>query len=405
VIPPEEIEAIAAHESRAPGSDAERRVARHLEGRLRSMGREVTVEPFQTRPRWPLAHLLHAIAALAGTLVAVSAPLAGAIVLAAVGLLTLDDLSGGLQLTRRLTGWRASQNVVSREDGGRPGTLVLVAHYDAGRTGAVFNDRALRRRARLGRLLRRPISPFEPFFLAIVTALACALLRLAGVETDAVAAVQFAAAVVLIVSVALLADIGLSETSPGANDNASGAATVLRLADRYDGALEHFDLWVLFSGAGEAFAHGARAFLRRHRDELTRGRTVFLCVDEVGAGTVAYTRREGLLLARSHNPALVDLCDQIAEEDADDDDRYGARSVVGRALRDAVRARGRGYAAVTVSCLNELGYAPEHHQPTDLPDRIDPEALDRAFGFCSELMELIDDEIGPRLAGPPTDDD
>ena len=401
--PLREIEALVAHERRAPGSDAERRAARHLEGRLRAIGREVAVEPFQTRPRWPLVHLLHAVAAIAGTLIAVSTPLAGAIVLAVVAALVLDDLSGRLQLTRRVTGWRASQNVVSPEDGERPGTLVLVAHYDSGRTGAIFNERAQRRRAWIGRLLRRPISPFEPFFLAIVAALACALLRVGGIETDAVAAVQFAAAVVLIVSVALLADIALSETSPGANDNASGAATVLRLAERYGDTLEHFDVWVLFSGAGEAFADGMRAFLRRHGAGLIRGRTVFLCVDEVGTGTVAYTRREGLLLARSHNPALVDLCDQVAEEDLEEDDRYGARSIVGRALRDAVRARGRGFAAVTVSSLNERGYAPDHHQPTDLPDRIDPDALDRAFGFCSELVELIDDEIGPRIADSAAD--
>ncbi len=395
----QEIEALVAHERRAPGTDAERRVARHLEGRLRSIGRDVAIEPLQTRPRWPLVHLLHSIAAIVGSLVAVSTPLAGTIVLGVVLLLVLDDLSGRLQLTRRVTGWRASQNVLSRESGDRPGTLVLVAHYDAGRTGAVFNDRAMRRRARIGRLLRYPISPFEPLVLAIVTALASALLRLAGIETDAVAALQFAAAVVLIVSVALLADLALSETAPGANDNASGVVTVLRLAERYGDELDNFDVWVLFSGAGEAFAHGTRAFLRRHGDELERGRTVFLSVDEVGAGTVAYTRREGLLLARAHNPALVDLCDQIAEEDAEDDDRYGARPVVVRAFRDAVRARAGGFAAITVSCLGELGYAPEHHQPTDLPDRIDPEALDRAFRFCSELIELIDDEIGPKLAG------
>ena len=56
-----------------------------------------------------------------------------------------------------------------------------------------------------------------------------------------------------------------------------------------------------------------------------------------------------------------------------------------------------------MSCLNERGYAPDHHQPTDLPDRIEAEALERAFGFCSELIELIDDEIGPRLGDPAAD--
>jgi len=46
--------------------------------------------------------------------------------------------------------------------------------------------------------------------------------------------------------------------------------------------------------------------------------------------------------------------------------------------------------------------APEHHQPTDTPESIDPEALERVFGFCSELIELIDEEIGPEIAAAAT---
>lgn len=395
--PLNDIERIVEHERRGPGTDAERRTARHLERRLAEAGRETEVEPFDVWPRWPLAHLIHAFAAIAGSLLATASPLAGTIVLAVTAALALGDLTGTLPMTRRLTGRRASQNVVSREHGDRPGVLLLVAHYDAGRSGSVFSERAMRRRARIGRLLRRPIGPFEPFFWAIVATLACAVLRLAGVESDAVTSVQFASTVALIVSVALLSDVGLSETVPGANDNASGAATVLRLADRYGGDLEHFDLWVLLSGSGEAFAQGTRAFLRRHRDELPRATTVVLAVDKVGAGTVRYARREGILFARPHHGALLELCERIADEDAEEDDRYGARAFVSRGLSEAVPARGRGYAAAAISCLNELDYAPHYHQPTDIPENLDPEALERAFGFCSELVELIDDEIGPRL--------
>ena len=395
--PLRDIEAIVAHERRGPGTDAERRCARHLERRLAGMGREAELEPFDVWPRWPLAHLLHAVAAIAGSLIAVGAALPGAIVLAVVAVAAFGDLTGRLQLTRRLTGRRASQNVVSPEDRGRPGTLILAAHVDAARSGAVFSDRAMRRRAAIGRLLRRPIGPFEPFFWAIVAALACAVLRVAGIDSDPVAIVQFAATVVLIVSVPLLADIALSDIVPGANDNASGVVTALRLAERYGGSLDHFDLWVVLTGSEEAFAQGSRAFLRRHRAELDRASTVFVAIDKVGFGNVRYARREGLLVAGSYHPALLDLCDQIAAEDAEDDGRYDARSIVSRSVTDAVPARAARLPAVSVSCLGERGYAPHYHQPTDVPENIDPDALERAFGFCSELIELIDEEIGPRL--------
>ena len=392
-----DVEAVVAQTGRGPGTDAERRTARHLERRLRELGREAEIEPFDVWPNWPLAHLIHAVAAIAGSLVATSDALAGTIVLAVVALLAFGDLTGTFHLTRRLTGRRASQNVVSREDGDRPGTLVLVAHTDAARSGVVFSDRAMRRRAFAGRLLRRPIGPFEPFFWAIVVALACAALRLAGIESDALTAVQFAVTVVLIVSVPLLIDIGLSEVVPGANDNASGVATALRLAERYGDDLDHFDVWVLFSGSEEAFAPGARAFLRRHKRELGRGHTVFVCVDKVGFGQVRYARREGLLFARRYHSMLVGLCDRIAAEDAEDEGRYGARSFVSRSVTDAVPARGAGYAAISVACLGERGYAPHYHQPTDVTANLEPEALERAFGFCSELIELLDEEIGPEL--------
>ena len=60
-------------------------------------------------------------------------------------------------------------------------------------------------------------------------------------------------------------------------------------------------------------------------------------------------------------------------------------------------ARTAGFPAVTVSCANALDYSPHYHQPSDTPDNLEDEALERAFGFCSELIQRIDDTIGPQL--------
>jgi Peptidase family M28 len=354
------------------------------------------VEPILVRPNYALTHLIHAVAAIVGSVLSVSSSLAGAIVLLVTAVSAFGDLTGSFQLARRLTRRRASQNVVSREDGGRPGTLVLVAHYDAARTGGAFGPRLTERLAALGQAIRRPIGGFEPLFWSIAVALACALLRLAGIDATPLTVVQFLATVVLIVSVPLLADIALSDTVPGANDNASGVATVLRLAERYGGELDHFDVWVLLTGAEEGMELGMRAWLRAHRRELDRARTAFVCVDQVGYGTVRYARREGYLIARKHHGALVELCDQIAEEDADEG-RYRARSYVSRSATDAHAARVAGFPAVSVACLGALDYPPHHHRPTDTVENVDPAALERAFRFCSELIELIDERVGPDL--------
>ena len=185
----------------------------------------------------------------------------------------------------------------------------------------------------------------------------------------------------------------LCHPRPGANDNASGVATVLGLAERYAGTLDHLDVWVLFPGAQEAGALGTRAWLKQHRSSLDPLTTIVLNVDEVGAGTVRYATKEGPLIALRQHPRLLALCRQLASED-EEDQRYLPQPIAARRPTDAYAARARGLPAITISCAP----APDHHRPTDTPDRIDPKALDRAFGFCSELIELIDEEIGPDIA-------
>ena len=426
-----EIEGLVEVEGRWPGTDAERRAARHLEERLGERGRDAELEPTSVWPNWPLTHAIHALLGIAGSILSVYAPFPAAVLILFTAISTFGDLTGTFYIVRRLTGRRASQNVVSRERGDKPGTLILSAHYDAARTGLLFSRRLTERRAVLGKLVRRPIGPFEAFFWSLMFILVLTLLRLLGIEAIPLTVLQFLFTVVLILSVPLLVDVQLSQVVPGASDNASGVATVLRLADRYGGDLDAFDVWVLLPGAEEALLLGMRSFVRKHRKELDASRTVFLNVDIVGNGTVRYMSKEGLVFAYPYHPTLVELCEEIAEddepeeeeeeeedeeredqgrEDNDDDNdernrergggKYGARPMVSRQATDALAARTAGFPAITITCRNALDYAPNYHQPSDTPENIDPEALERAFGFCSELIESIDEQIGPQLTGP-----
>jgi hypothetical protein len=386
IDPLTEIEGLSAFDGRLAGTDAERRAADHLTRRLRQeLGRDARTEPTLTWPRWPLAQLILALLAIVGSAISVGNPTAGAILVGVATVGALGEIGGRLPLTRRLTGRRASQNVYSAEDGARAGTLILTAHYDVARGGAAFGPTATR--------LTRRTGLSAPFAAALVVLLATTLARVAGLDGPVVSAIQFVPTVLLIVSLPLLADILLSGPTAGANDNASGVATVLRLAERYGGDLEHLDVHVLLTGAQEPGAQGMRAWLRRHRKELDAETTIVLNVDEVGQGDVRYAVREGPLLALRQHTQLRQLCEQIAEEDAGEG-RYGAQPLSARRPSDGWAARTRGLPAITISC----GPAPDHHRPTDTPDRIDPRALDRAFGFCSELIELIDEDLGPDIA-------
>src|SRR4051794_15524858 len=138
IDPHTEIDELVAHRGRGPGTDAERRAAEHLRRRLESLGREAEVEATWIRPRWALVHTLCAALGVVASIVATSAAVPGAIGAGVALVIAVADLGGRIHLGRRLTGRRGSQNVVSREQEDRPGTLVLVAHYDAARTGFAY---------------------------------------------------------------------------------------------------------------------------------------------------------------------------------------------------------------------------------------------------------------------------
>lgn len=362
-----EIAGLVAHRGRAAGTDAERRAAVHLRERLEDLGRPADLQTVQVRPRFGLTHALHALLAILGSvLAAANAPIGAAIVLFAL-LSTVLDATSAMHVVRRLTGRRMSQNVESRVDDGKPGTLVLVAHYDAARSAPSF--------ALATRVLR---DPWLALVLAMLFVLICCGLRVAGLEGTGLTSAQFVPTVFLILMVPALADIELSGTGAGAADDAAGVAVVLRLADDLGDRLEHFDVWVVFAGAHEPFALGMRGWLRLRRPELVREATVVLDIGQVGDGPLTYSRRQGPVLGLRTHRELTRICREIAEDGGHD-----ARAKVDHQAGDAGAAAARGIPAITVASAGAT---------------VNPGSLDRTFEFCREMVERVDAEVGPRLA-------
>jgi hypothetical protein len=344
VDPQREIQELVAFEGRGPGTDAERRAAVHLKHRLERLGRRAELEPIQVRPNYPVVFLILALLGIAGSVLSVRSAIGGFAILAAATLLTLGELTGTVSPLRRLTPMRASQNVISRESGGKEGTLVLMAHYDAGRGGLLFDLR---------------VPPFALFFWSLFVILVCTLARLVGMDNLPLTVVQFIPTVLLIASIPLFGDVALAGTLPGANDNASGVATVLRLADRQ---LQNFDLWVLFTGAEEGLLLGSRDWIKRHRKELDPATTVFVNVDTVGAGPIRHVTKEGLVVRSAFHPRLLELAETEGFES--------------HAVTDAYAMRSAGFPAISI-----VGFDGD----------VDPEALEEAFAACSQLIEAIDE--------------
>jgi len=366
------------------------------------MGRRGDIEPFFCHPQYAAVHLIHAALGIAGSLIAIVQPAVGFALVLLAAASTYLDLNTRLYLVRSLLFRRVSQNVVSpgnRPDA--PSRLILMAHYDAARTGYIFSKasnriRQLPERTRLG------LGPFRLFFwVGLAPLLPILGARMAGLDATWLNALQAVPTIVLIVAAFLLIDIALSEIVSGAYDNASGVAAVLSAAEELTTDPPHnLDVWIVLTGSEESFCEGSRAFVRSRRKELDRASTYFVNVDSVSSGQVAYEVSQGAVISLPHDRQLVELCEALAAAGASDG---GAMAIRHPLLDDALPPRVRKFRSITLRTTDENGnLAPWYHTHDDVPERVDSAALRRATDFVVALSRLTDREAGRAAATPGT---
>jgi hypothetical protein len=394
------IRELCSFEGRLAGTDAERRAGNRLAELLREGGRQVEIEPTTVHPQAALVQAAHCLLGFAGSLVAIVSPPAGfAIVLAAAVSMYLD-LDARFYLLRRLFFRRASQNVVSpgrRRD--LPARLFLCAHYDAARTGPFFRPAAIARFSRLARLSPLPLGPLRILFWSLAALLPILGARLAGADSTLLSVLQLVPTLILLVGILMLVNSELSDVVPGANDNASGVATVLSLAEELTASRpENLEVGVVLTGGGECPMEGMRAFLRAHRKELERETTYFLNLEAVGRGEVRYVTGEGLALSHGMDRRVIELCDAIGSAHEVAGRSPGARPLRWGFATNALPIRLARYPATTVTTVEPGALLPaSYHRLDDVPGRIDPETLDRAHAFALDLVRALDRDVGRRL--------
>ncbi|MGH2954254.1 MAG: M28 family metallopeptidase [Solirubrobacterales bacterium] len=397
----EVVRELCSFEGRLTGTDAERQAANRLAERLRALGRRAEVEPTYVHPQVGLVYAAHCLIALAGSLAGVAIPALGfGLVLVAATSMYLD-LNARLYLLRLLFFRRASQNVVS--PGARPqarARLLLSAHYDAARTGAAFAPRRMRVLAAAQRRLGFVFSPSRLLFWSVAALLPLLGARMAGIDAAWISVLQLPPTLVVLVALFAFVDIALSPVVPGANDNASGVATALSLAAELDrDPPRHLDVWVLLTGGEECLAQGMRAFLREHRGDLDPSSTYLVNLDSVGAGEVRFEVGEGPTVTYALDSRLTQLCAAIAEADAEGGKELAARPLVHGFLTDALPARHARIPATTITCLEPAAAVPaNYHTLDDVPDALDPAALERAHDFALALIRAVDRDLARTTA-------
>ncbi len=220
---------------------------------------------------------------------------------------------------------------------------------------------------------------------------------MAGVDAAWLGALQSVPTILLIVAAFFLIDIALSDTVPGAYDNASGVAAVLSATDQLETEPPaNLDLWVVLPGSEESMCEGMRAFARAHRKRFDPERTYVINVDSVSHGDLNYEVSEGAVVSLPLDGELVELCEALA----------GGNGLAAEPLRyslldDALPPRNAGMHAITIRATDGGSPAPWYHTLEDTPERVDEEALARATEFVVALARLLDRDAGRRTAPAP----
>jgi len=180
----------------------------------------------------------------------------------------------------------------------------------------------------------------------------------------------------------------LTPYSPGANDNASGAALVLDIAVKLNKTpLVHTEVWRVLTGCEEVACYGADAFLKSHQDDLDEA--IWLTVDSVGTrhGDPTYTVSETFLLTTQSDPALVERAQQIAQDHAEL--KVKPHSFRGAYSEGAIGGK-YNLRVLSFGSTSRDGRVPEWHRMTDVVEEIDMDVVERCERFTWEILKSID---------------
>ena len=61
---------------------------------------------------------------------------------------------------------------------------------------------------------------------------------------------------------------------------------------------------------------------------------------------------------------------------------------------DALVATRHGIPAITVASLNDEGYVPHYHWPSDTPENVDLGSMEDAYRFCLRLIHRLAEKGG-----------
>lgn len=106
----------------------------------------------------------------------------------------------------------------------------------------------------------------------------------------------------------------IASPSHGANDNASGVAVLLALAEQLAShSLINKEIYLVFTGAEEAGNVGIYEFIKKHNKKFA-GNAVFIALDCAGIGIPTAVRSEGMLKTFKSDEKILRLLQESSKD-------------------------------------------------------------------------------------------
>jgi Peptidase family M28 len=376
----EELERI----ERPSASEGERRAAEWIVARFAELGAEARIEaePAHGTYWWPLG-IGAALGAFGGIGALRGKRLRGAALAAAAAAGMASDYPPGKRVLRRFLPRRTTYNVVCElgpADAER--TVVLIAHHDAAHSGIVFHPKLPNIADRLGLIEGSDTSP--PLMAPVVGGpVLAALGALTGKRLLTKIGVFLGLG-----SAAAMAEIGLRDVVPGANDNGTAVIALLALAERLLAEPTTSTRVVLLSvGSEESFSEGIKAFGERHFDSLPRESTFFLCLETLGSPHLLVLRGEGFLKMREYPQRALGLIDGLAEE-------LGIHLFPNLRLRngtDGLEPLAAGYETAVLASCTDLKQPANYHWWHDLAENVDFDTVADGIRLSEATIRRLDE--------------
>ena len=374
---------------RGAGSPGEEVAARKLCGRFDELGCASAVDEEVYLDGYARMHAaLSAVGVLAGVAAVMgrARPLAAIAGAAAAAAIADDCANRGRVFRRSFAERRKTWNVVAETgDLGAERTIVLMAHHDAAPTGAVFDDTAQRKANDLMPDVIGAIDTAVPMWWPVIAGPALSAIGAATGRRGFARAGLFLSAG----SAASFADIARNRIVPGANDNLSGVAVLVAVAESLQvRPVEGVRVVLASCGAEEVLQGGVYGFVERHLKPLDPNKTLVLNVDTVGSPRLIMLEGEGPVVMEDYcGPDFRDLIARVAGE-AGVELRRGMRA---RTSTDAVIPSHAGYPTATIASMTAWKGLSNYHKHTDTPENVDYRTVEQATKLAEAVVRELAD--------------